>query len=64
VHDVDDVGGAANGTEVDDRVVTEAEFLDIPDVEVEVILEAVCIVLANLLRAPFLKEIIMPSILE
>jgi hypothetical protein len=62
VHDVDDVGGAADGTEVDDGIVTEAKLFDIPGDQVKVILVAVGVLLANLLRAPFLQTIIMPSI--
>ncbi len=57
MHDVHDVGGAADGTEVDDGVVAEAKLVDVPGDQIEVILVAVRVLLANLLRAPFLQEI-------
>jgi len=59
VHDGHDVAGAADGIEVDDRVVAEAEFVDVVDEEVKVVLVTVLVLIANFLGAPVLVAVVV-----
>lgn len=59
VHDAHDVAGAADGIEFDDRVVAEAEFVDVVNEEVKVVLVTVLVRIANFLGAPVLVAVVV-----